>query len=55
MHYSKRKVQVLHNPKKCLGSPVEMENVEDLPLLQEWTKLDLCSFCFSIWKQVLQF
>lgn len=33
VHDSKRKVQVLHNHRKCLGSPVEIENAEGLMLL----------------------
>lgn len=54
VHDSKRKVQVLYNHTKCLGSPVEIENAKGLALLEKWTKLDLYSFCLSIYKQVLQ-
>lgn len=45
---SKRKVQVLHNHKKCLGSPIEMESAKGLQLLEEMTKLDLYSLFLNI-------
>lgn len=48
VHDSKRKVQVLHNHKKCLGNPVEIESTEGLQLLEEGTKLDLYSLFLSI-------